>query len=222
MPKVDLVLTDPPYGIGINHGWAASKTRRHHPEWAQARSRDYGSNDWDVPIEQSAFDCLVRFAPKTIIWGGNFYVTPRASGWLVWDKHTTGDFADCELAFTTLPIAVRRFSYLWNGYRQEGGIRHIRQHLTEKPIPLMRWCIGLAKDVSSVIDPYMGSGTSCERLRTWASKPSASKSKNVTARSPRSEWHNRHSLSNLSQSMRPKSGHCCFTWNQKLLMMAGS
>ena len=160
MPKVDLVLTDPPYGIGINHGWAASKTRRHHPEWAQARSRDYGSNDWDVPIEQSAFDCLVRFAPKTIIWGGNFYVTPRASGWLVWDKHTTGDFADCELAFTTLPIAVRRFSYLWNGYRQEGGIRHIRQHLTEKPIPLMRWCIGLAKDVSSVIDPYMGSGTS--------------------------------------------------------------
>jgi DNA modification methylase len=159
MPRVDLVLTDPPYGINQTHERGRQRIRHDHPYWAGARIRIYEVEDWDAAIEQPLFDKLVGFSSRAIIWGGNYYQTPRASGWLVWDKQATGCFSDCELAFTTLPIAVRRFTFLWNGYRQEAGIKQIRQHLTEKPIPLMRWCIGLAKDVTSMIDPFMGSGT---------------------------------------------------------------
>ena len=154
MPRVDLVLTDPPYGIGVSG-------KRNGQTSHRAIAPTYFNDEWDMPIEQSLFDRVRTFAPKAIIWGGNYYQTPRASGWLVWEKQLKpGNFADCELAYTTLQIAVRRFSYLWMGYWQEAGFRRqVRQHLTEKPIPLMKWCISLAKDVTSIIDPFMGGGT---------------------------------------------------------------
>jgi len=145
MPRVDLVLTDPPYGISISN----------RPSHLRHLFK------WDALIEQALFNQLITFAPKAIMWGGNYYHTPPSACWLVWDKDNTGDFADCELAFTTLRGAARLLHYRWNGCLQEPHVpRQVRQHLTEKPIPLMRWCVGLAKDVQTMIDPFMGGGTS--------------------------------------------------------------
>jgi DNA modification methylase len=163
MPRVDLVLTDPPYGIGVNSKHNVTRRISKHNKGYHKYdypARKYFNDAWDIAIEQSMFDRLITFAPKAIVWGGNYYVTPRSKCWLVWDKCSLNDNADAELAFTTLPGAIRKFTYLWNGYWQEPGYkRQVREHLTEKPIPLMKWCIGLAKDVTSLIDPYMGSGT---------------------------------------------------------------
>ena len=169
LAPVDLVLTDPPYGIGYSAKRNSQNDFARRNRYADlpsrgnqwAKRRQYFTDDWDQAIDQSMFDSLLSVAPQAIIWGGNYYQTPRASCWLVWDKQIVPGMhlAHCELAYTTLPIAVRKFTHLWCGYSQQAGTRQVREHLTEKPIPLMRWCLGLAKDARTVIDPFMGSGT---------------------------------------------------------------
>jgi DNA modification methylase len=95
-----------------------------------------------------------------IIFGGNFFELPPSSCWLVWDKDNTGDFADCELAWTNLNKAVRRLMFRWNGMLQEPGIpKEVREHPTQKPEPVMTWALGHAPNVRTVLDPFMGSGT---------------------------------------------------------------
>lgn len=161
--KVDAVITDPPYGIGESAGKAKTRTSGLSSKLrnAQIYRRDYGDDDWDdapVPDELMA---LVRAAGKwNIIFGGNYYHLPPAKCWLVWDKlNGDTDFADCELAWTNLPKAVRRIQFLWNGCMRGGGETR-GDHPTQKPIGVMRWCVGqLPSDASTVIDPFMGSGT---------------------------------------------------------------
>jgi site-specific DNA-methyltransferase (adenine-specific)/modification methylase len=92
-----------------------------------------------------------------ILWGGNYYDMPASAKWLVWDKQNSGDFADCELAWTNIPGAARVFRHMWNGMLRASE-RGPRVHPTQKPIALMRWCLEQAKDPRSVVDPCMGSG----------------------------------------------------------------
>ena len=152
--QVDLVLTDPPYGIGE----AAGKNKKRNK---LAVAKDYGDASWDdVAIEQGLIDKLIE--GPAIIFGGNYYAMPASSCWLVWDKHITGDFADCELAWTNLPGAVRRLSYVWNGMIKQRPEQ--RWHPTQKPLDVMKWCISqadtkLKKQVGMILDPFAGSGS---------------------------------------------------------------
>jgi site-specific DNA-methyltransferase (adenine-specific)/modification methylase len=153
LAKVDAVLTDPPYGIGEAAGKNASRTNA-------AAAKDYGDDNWDDEPISDELMALVRAAGRwNVIFGGNYYALPATSCWLVWDKLSTGDFADCELAWTNLPKAVRRLRYLWNGMiRANGEVRG--DHPTQKPLGVMAWCLQqLPTGVGSVIDPFMGSGT---------------------------------------------------------------
>lgn len=151
--RVDAVVTDPPYGIGENERKVASRVNLSTP-------RDYGVFKWDEKPAAAETVNLIRSCSRwQIIFGGNFFDLPPSSCWLVWDKMNSGDFADCELAWTNLPKAVRRLQYLWNGcMRRE---RHIqREHPTQKPVGVMAWCLThLPREVSVVCDPLMGSGT---------------------------------------------------------------
>jgi len=159
--KVDAVVTDPPYGIGEAAGKAKTRGKL-------AAAIDYGNDDWDnepIPPEVMA---MVRAAGLwQIIFGGNYYDCPAASCWLVWDKDNgANDFADCELAWTNLPKAVRRIKWTWNGFIRQGemsrkaGQWDIRNHPTEKPVGVMKWCIGhLPEPSQTILDPFMGSGT---------------------------------------------------------------
>lgn len=161
--KVDAVVTDPPYGIGEAAGKAKTRTSgltskiKNAPDYR----RDYGDDDWDDEPIAPELMALVRAAGRwNIIFGGNYYDCPPASCWLVWDKlNGDTDFADCELAWTNLPKAVRRISYLWNGCMRAN--RETRgDHPTQKPIGVMRWAIGhLPAPNSTILDPFMGSGT---------------------------------------------------------------
>lgn len=151
--KVDALVTDPPYGIGEAAG--ANKSRG-----KAAPARDYGNDDWDdKPVPQEFIDQIRKKAKWQIIFGGNYYALPATSCWLVWDKLNTGDFADCELAWTNLPKAVRRLRFMWNGMlRAHGEPRG--DHPTQKPVGVMKWCIEqLPADVETILDPFMGSGT---------------------------------------------------------------
>jgi DNA modification methylase len=69
------------------------------------------------------------------------------------------DFADCELAWTNLPKAVRRLRYLWHGMLKAPG-EFRGDHPTQKPIGVMTWCLQqVPEPVQTILDPFMGSGT---------------------------------------------------------------
>lgn len=152
--RFDLLLTDPPYGIGENAYRVASRSKA-------ANATDYGSFDWDIaPPERETITQCVSAADEAIIWGGNYFHLPPARGWLVWDKQNSGHFADCELAWTNLEMSVRIFRFLWNGMIRAGEARGVpRVHPTQKPIELLRWCLAHAPAALTVLDPFAGSGT---------------------------------------------------------------
>lgn len=162
LAKFDAVVTDPPYGIKEAAGKNASRTNL-------ATAKDYGDDTWDnAPVPDGLLRQVREAATYSIIFGGNYYHCAPASCWLVWDKlNGDNDFADCELAWTNLPKAVRRFRYLWNGMlRQNGEARG--DHPTQKPVGVMSWCLQqLPATAKTILDPFMGSGTTgvaCMRL----------------------------------------------------------
>jgi DNA modification methylase len=150
---VDAVVTDPPYGIGEAAGKNKSRGNL-------ATAADYGNDTWDdEPCPPEIIDAMRRASRWQVIFGGNYFALPPSSCWLVWDKRNgENDFADCELAWTNLPKAVRRIEWLWNGMIRKGD--DVREHPTQKPVGVMRWCLQqLPADVALVCDPFMGSGT---------------------------------------------------------------
>jgi DNA modification methylase len=151
----DLLLTDPPYGIGEARGKNASRTNI-------AVAKDYGVSAWDDEPAHSGIALARSISRWQVIFGGNYYDLPPSSCWLVWDKENgANDFADCELAWTNLKKAVRKITYRWNGMLQQPGVpREHREHPTQKPEAVMRWALGHAPESAvTVLDPFMGSGT---------------------------------------------------------------
>lgn len=148
--KVDAVLTDPPYGIGADE--AASKNKGRFG-W-----KYHGESQWDRERPQQAiFDAILSCSESQIIWGGNYFadLLPPSMRWLAWDKGQR-DFslADMELAWTSQQKAVRVFTYARGKSVKDG-----KQHPAQKPIALMEWCLGFLPNAETILDPFMGSGT---------------------------------------------------------------
>jgi len=143
--KVDAVVTDPPYGIGADKKNAHSSIRD-NPDWA-----DMG---WDSERPDKAiFDKISGY--PSVIWGGNYFADwlSASSGWLAWVKPQAGtgfSLADMELAWTNRPIACRTFF----GERRDGN-----EHPTQKTVAVMKWSIGFVPKAETILDPFMGSGT---------------------------------------------------------------
>lgn len=161
--RVDLLLTDPPYGIGEARGKNKSRSKL-------AVARDYGVSEWDDATPSDWLFGLMREMSRVqIIFGGNYFNLPPSSCWLVWDKDNgANDFADCELAWTNMPRAVRRIKWRWAGMLQErmGKDKEKRVHPTQKPVPVMRWAIERAPDdCELILDPFMGSGSTLVAAR---------------------------------------------------------
>lgn len=155
LSPVDAVVTDPPYGIDEN-------SRKQQSRGKLANPTNYGEFGWDKATPPDwVFGMIRAYSKSQIIWGGNYFPLPPSSCWLVWDKDNgANDFADCELAWTNLPIAVRKFKWRWHGMLQEDMSRkENRQHPTQKPLALMKWCLSLLPEAKTILDPFMGSGT---------------------------------------------------------------
>jgi site-specific DNA-methyltransferase (adenine-specific) len=140
---VDAVVTDPPYGIGI--------TRSNR----LAVSRGMGGKSWDDETPSGDFLAdLIDRAQQAIVWGGNYFMLPPARCILVWDKQNDGrDFADLEMAWTNID-AVARIFRLRPMNMDDGKV-----HPTQKPVRLMKWCLDKLDDPQTVLDPFMGSGS---------------------------------------------------------------
>lgn len=154
LPRVDAVVTDPPYGIGESGKNFASRSKL-------ANADKYERSDWDnAPAAPEVIAAVRRLSKWQVIFGGNYFDLPPTTCVLVWDKMgPANDFADCELAWTNLPKAVRRIRYLWNGMiREEKDIP--REHPTQKPLGVMKWAIEhIPPPATLILDPFMGSGT---------------------------------------------------------------
>lgn len=145
--RVDAIVTDPPYGIGI----AANPVRQKHRKM-----------DWDsAPPDNSIINYLLANSDEQIIWGGNYFDLPPTQGFLVWDKKQPENFslAMCEMAWISRKWPAKMFRHSVTSYEKD--------HPTQKPVSLMQWCLSHLQTMGVVLDPFMGSGTTgvaCAKL----------------------------------------------------------
>lgn len=148
--KVDAVVTDPPYGLGDKmQGGTWGKRPKYHE-----------MRRWDQSAPQDVVASLVDGSGAAIVWGGNYFQLPPSRCWLMWDKSnavpTMGDF---EMAWTSIDRPAKTFRFPV-GFHANG-------HPTEKPLALMQWCLGFVSHAQTILDPFMGSGTTgvaCQKL----------------------------------------------------------
>ena len=156
--KVDAVITDPPYGIGADKGKKGAISFKGGKPYDMAYTPE---NKWDDsrPCRETIL-AVVSAGRQTILWGGNYFADYlSAQGrWLWWDKcQTMPSYGDGELAWTNLPQTTpKKFTWANNKILAD---RVERYHPTQKPLELIAWCIGFVKDAQTILDPFMGSGT---------------------------------------------------------------
>jgi DNA modification methylase len=147
--KVDAVVTDPPYGIGRDGKPPSTSSHGGH--------KGYEFMGWDNSAPASeTFAAVLSAAENHIIWGANYFpsMLRPSMGWLFWDKGQRIDQSDGELAYTNLNQALRVFTLNRAAIAKDGAV-----HPTQKPVELMGWCLGFLPDAQTILDPFMGSGT---------------------------------------------------------------
>lgn len=147
---IDLVLTDPPYGIGISKNPIRQKHKK---------------KDWDnyIPIKE-IFEQIFRVSKNQIIWGGNYFQLPPSQGFFIWNKLQPENFslAMCEYAWSSKQHPSKMFSY--SVLKEKDKI-----HPTQKPVQLFQWLLERqTKEGDIVLDCFSGSGTTaiaCHNLK---------------------------------------------------------
>lgn len=165
---VDLLLTDPPYGVSVVDD---------RGQIGRAKLTKQGTyrpiiGDETTDTARKSYELALELEIKNmILWGGNYYsdfLPPRA-GWVVWDKRgemASNNFADCELAWTSLSTPARIYRQVWRGMIKEGESGS-RVHPTQKPVQLSQWCLSdLFPKANRILDLFGGSGSTliaCEK-----------------------------------------------------------
>ena len=144
--KVDAVVTDPPYGIGAGTG--IGKVTKQGADFR-------GKKQWDS--EPPNFEWFNPKETLAIIWGGNYFPLPPSGGFLIWDKVQPEKFslAMCEMAWTNVKTPAK----IWRWKSMSINDGQAKLHPTQKPLQLMRWCLGFLPAAQTILDPFMGSGT---------------------------------------------------------------
>lgn len=163
----DALVADPPYGISYSRGRGGGGFGGSARHTSDLDERPILGDD--KAFDPSPFLALDR---PSILWGANHYADklPPSAKWLIWDKRrgtTTNDFADCEMAWTNLKGPARCLPHMWNGGLRDSEQGVKRKHPTQKAIVVMEWCLGFVPDAETILDPFMGSGTTlvaCAKL----------------------------------------------------------
>lgn len=156
--KFDAAVTDPPYGIGADKGKSMNNYKKRR---GFVMRREYKDKTWDNNRpERKVFDLILSISKKQIIWGGNYFsdYLPARGKWLWWDKcQTIPTYGDGELAWTSLDGNTPKKYTLSNNKLLAQRVE--RHHPTQKPLALMKWCLTFIPDAETILDPFMGSGT---------------------------------------------------------------
>ena len=185
--KAELLLTDPPYGIGI----VQHKTKKLDGDKPTAikgkvhgdsknaiikQAKEYSPIIGDDTTEtaEKCYEVSKQYSANQIIFGGNYFTDflPPSRCWIVWDKQNSGSFADAELAWTSFDKVVKLYRFMWNGLIREGNRKvegFSRIHPTQKPVGMLGYILqDFSKDGGNVLDTFGGSGSTliaCEQLK---------------------------------------------------------
>lgn len=146
--KVDAVVTDPPYGIDYGRAGGFSASHSWGP-WRENVAWDKERPSKDI------FDLILTNSSEQIIWGGNYFTDylPPTMRWLIWDKgQREFSLADAEMAWCSQYKATRIMTY-----SRGAALLDKKEHPTQKPLEVMKWCIGFVE--GNICDPFLGSGT---------------------------------------------------------------
>jgi len=148
---VDLVLTDPPYGI-------SEHIHSHRPLSGAGKLKDRilntGNTEWDVSPSNDLFEEVFRISKNQVIFGGNYFKLPPCRCFIVWDKiQPWPNFSQAEYAWTSFASPAKLF-------RLDKSTETDKIHPTQKPVALFEWILKLySKPGDIVLDPFLGSGT---------------------------------------------------------------
>lgn len=176
--RIQLSLTDPPYGISVVKGNQVGGSAVTHFGKVSGKnivnSSTYMAIKGDDTTEtaEASYGILQSLSENQIIFGGNYFTDflPPSRCWVVWDKENTGNFADAELAWTSFDKGVRLYHFMWNGLAREGsraveGVHRV--HPTQKPVGMLA---SILRDFSeagdNILDCFGGSGSTliaCEQ-----------------------------------------------------------
>ena len=166
--SIDLVLTDPPYGINVaQNGTVGGGSFR-------GQTTSFPCSDWDNKIPtKEYFNEIKRISKNQIIWGGNYFINylENTRCMLVWYKRAglpVRTFADCEIAWTSFDRNSMVFNCRWDGFIRDSKEVKLA-HPTQKALLLFQWCIKeFSNEGDTVLDPFAGSGTTgiaCQNLK---------------------------------------------------------
>ena len=156
IPKVDLVLTDPPYGEAYASGWRGRFQGEEIPNDRDTSARDAFMDSWGGPAAVFGKWSVAK-------WGA-----PR--GVLVWDKGPANGMGDLSFPWKPSWEDIAIYGDGWSGKRDPGVLRGPtmvswsgragqRMHPNEKPVWLCRLLLEKAPEAHAILDPFMGSGT---------------------------------------------------------------
>ena len=146
--KVDLVLTDPPYGINLDLSWLDKLGNKLPSKSVDKIINDDGNFDISFLFQYS----------RWIVWGFPYISNATGTGWLVWDKQP-GLNCDrllstpVEMAFTNVWRGFRLIKCMWGGFLRDNG-EYRYEHPTQKPTKVMDYCIQKGLPESYVSNQY--------------------------------------------------------------------
>ena len=159
---IDVVYTDPPYGINYSGKGQAGKTK----------PNDFGqiANDESTNAAKEVYQLVsAMHVDLLIFWGANYYcdIVESECAWLVWNKEVVGDtYSAAELAWTNKKGRTRMFTHQWHGMIKASEQSQSRVHPTQKPVALAEWCFQEFNAGNNVLDLFGGSGSTliaCEQ-----------------------------------------------------------
>lgn len=154
LPKVDAVVSDPPYGIGYlgsTKPGKASTTGKHLRIPVHGDDKPFDPAPF-LGLGVCAFTGAQHFAER--LPGGSFHVWNKRLGYEPIAQ------ADGDLIWVSgEKRALRIVDMLWRGLCRHVEREDLIEHPTQKPVALMRWIIEKAGSPALIFDPYMGSGS---------------------------------------------------------------
>lgn len=160
--RFDVLLTDPPYGIGYN-------AQKQNLPGATERKDIAGDEDAELARWLMG---MLYVAKSACVFGANNFpgLLPHRGRWVCWDKRLTRE-ADrmlgsaFEVAWTNRVSGYDKMVRVLHGgvVNANGGKR---VHPTEKPVSLIREILeSLYPEACSVLDPFGGSGTTARACK---------------------------------------------------------